>query len=184
VYQWQPAQAFGWSGQTATATGYVNGTDGSASGCNPDTGGGPAISDFLYIDPSGVSHPFAGTMQMCIQAGETGGVSCYDVTNLTNVLASDGSGYTLSASWSTCPPSGNSAGILATIVSKGGTTYNPPVNAANPSPATKTDPNGNQITANSSGQFFDTLSSTTPVLTVALSRSPTRLQQEIQPSTR
>jgi hypothetical protein len=33
--------------------------------------------------------------------------------------------------------------------------------------ATATDANGNQITVNGSGQFFDTLSGTTPVLTVA-----------------
>jgi RHS repeat-associated protein len=164
VDQWQPAQAFGWSAQTEVATGYVSATLASPSGCS-----GTALTNFVYIDPSGVSHSFAGTIQECLQGGQ-GGVSCYGQTTLSKVLASDGSGYTLSASFG-CPPTYPSDGASATVVSKGGTTYTPPINT-NTGSATKTDSNGNQISVNSSGQFFDTLSSTTPVLTAAGNSTP------------
>jgi RHS repeat-associated protein len=52
------------------------------------------------------------------------------------------------------------------VYSSSGELINAPLLSTSGS-ATVTDRNGNQITVNGSGQFFDTLSSTTPVLTVA-----------------
>ena len=68
-------------------------------------------------------------------------------------VATDGSGYTISTS-----------GLGGTITARTGKVINPTTSAE--------DTNGNEITLNSNGQFFDTLSSTTPVLTVAGSGTP------------
>jgi RHS repeat-associated protein len=97
-----------------------------------------------YVDPLGTSHRFTLSMDPC----ETGDPSTQ--------TAMDGSGWTLTYN----------GGITA--LSRGGVTYVPAVGGV----GSYTDTNGNQITANSSGQFFDTLSSTTPVLTQAGSGTP------------
>ena len=70
----------------------------------------------------------------------------------------DGSGWTVAYN-------GSDGRITAT--SRTGATVVPNVGTGS-----YTDPNGNQLTANGSGQFFDTLSSTTPVLTQAGNATP------------
>jgi RHS repeat-associated protein len=72
----------------------------------------------------------------------------------------DGSGYSIYAH-----------GSGATIYSRDGKTINAPESLGIGS-GIFTDRNGNQITADSSGNFYDTLSSTTPVLTVSGSGTP------------
>jgi hypothetical protein len=69
--------------------------------------------------------------------------------------ATDGSGYYLNAS-----------GGSGTIISPAGSTFSVPINTTSGT-ATVSDSNGNQISVNGSGQFFDTLSTSTPALTVS-----------------
>jgi RHS repeat-associated protein len=74
----------------------------------------------------------------------------------------DGSGYTISAT----PTNGDtvtsvSGGVVGGFTSNG-----------QPSGVTYTDSNGNQLSLNASGQYFDTLSSTTPVLIQTGSGTP------------
>jgi RHS repeat-associated protein len=105
---------------------------------------------YEYVDTLGTSHYFPG------EVTDNGG-SCGTGYSGSPGTATDGSGYTM-----TVNSSGN-----ATVTARNGTlvyftnssnTYGVPV---------ATDTNGNEVTENSSGQFYDTLSSTTPVLTVA-----------------
>jgi RHS repeat-associated protein len=97
-----------------------------------------------YVDPLGTSHPFFVAEDPC----ETGGT----FTGTTF----DGSGWTITYNGS------------ITATSRLGATVVPNVGGV----GSYTDTNGNQLTANSSGQYFDTLSSTTPVLTQAGSATP------------
>ena len=58
-----------------------------------------------------------------------------------------------------------------TFTTKAGAVIQAPVQTGTGS-GNYTDRNGNEITVNSSGQFFDTMNSTTPVLTIAGSATP------------
>jgi RHS repeat-associated protein len=106
-----------------------------------------------YIDVHGTLHhaPDLYTVKY------TGDPYCQGGTG-TNGLATtdDGSGYTISIPWN---------GSTATVTSKGGANLSVPIGGGMATWAE--DANGNEITVNTStGQFFDTLSSTSPVLTV------------------
>jgi hypothetical protein len=76
--------------------------------------------------------------------------------------ATDGSGWTVAIG------AGDASGV---VTSRSGQAYTVPVGTTSGA-ATFKDTNGNEITVNSNGQFFDTLSSTTPVLTVTGSGTP------------
>ncbi len=147
--QWQPVLNWGWRGQTEARTGYVSHSmTGPTTICN-GTGVLVTFSNWAYHDVFGVVHPFAG--QTDTHEGKCGNGS----SSLT-ATSTDGSGYTLSAT----------GGGVNSVTSRGGSVWKPPVGATNGS-GLVTDHNGNQETVNASGQFFDTLSSTAPVLTVA-----------------
>src|SRR6266496_3149795 len=60
----------------------------------------------------------------------------------------------------------------STLTSRSGKVLTPPINST-AGAGTGVDANGNKITVDSSGNFFDTLSSTTPVLTVTGSGTST-----------
>jgi RHS repeat-associated protein len=100
-----------------------------------------------YIDPMGTSHPVFVLEDPC----GTGGVF--------NGTSSDGSGWTVTYDGSTKKITATSRFGISVVPNVGGT-------------GSFTDPNGNQLTSNSSGQYFDTLSSTTPVLTQAGTGTP------------
>jgi len=155
VTQWQPATNWGWRGVTEASTGYI-------TYLTSETSGGPYCeiitnSNFVYHDSFGAPHPFTGSASIRVSGEHT----CSGSGGFTSSPATDGSGYTLTAL-------GGSVGPLTSV---GGTIIAAPLNVTNGA-ATYTDANGNQISVNSSGQFFDTLSSTTPVLTVAGSGTP------------
>jgi RHS repeat-associated protein len=160
--QWQPAQNWGWRGSTEVTTGYMssfvfNSTCWSFNGSmRYPSGTSTTVSQFVYHDSYGVSHPFAG--RTVVQTG-----TCGSTRQGFTSVATDGSGYTLTAS---------AGGCTGTITSRGGTVANPPCGSTSGA-GTITDANGNQITVNNSGQFFDTLSSATPVLTVSSAAPPT-----------
>ena len=108
-------------------------------------------SSWLYHDTFGTPHPFAGTTYNFHGAPN----SCPPDSPPLNTQAQDASGYTLHAT---------SAGS-ATLTSASGQAIAAPINTLTGA-GTAQDANGNLITVNTSGQFFDTLSNATPALTV------------------
>jgi len=158
---WQPVLNWGWRGPTETTSGYVTFTQGSSSPACFFGGNSFGMqytqSNWTYHDPIGSTHVFTGTTTHYVGSP----AYCPADTPLT-VTAVDGSGWTLSA-----------VGItVQKVTAASGKVINPvPVNSTGGA-ATVTDANGNQVTVNGSNQFFDTLSSTTPVLTVSGSGTP------------
>jgi len=106
-------------------------------------------SNWTYFDGFGTPHPFAGTTEVDTGCGGDG------FSTSINSTATDGSGYTVSITGYT----------LNSLVAADGALINP-------TGVTLQDKNGNKITENTSGQYYDTLSSTTPVLTVTGSGTP------------
>jgi RHS repeat-associated protein len=149
---WQPVANWGWQGATNIVLGFISYNKATTT-CS---GGGNDVtwSSFAYIDGVGVAHAFPGS------AVELTGTCGTQSPTLTST-ATDGSGYTLNFTLNS-----------ATVTSKSGKVINPPSSGSSSGAGSVTDANGNQITVNSSGQYFDTLSSTTPVLTVAGSGTP------------
>ncbi len=157
---WQPVLNWGWRGPTEMASGYVTYTS---------TNSGPACpfgqnyygtqytqSNWTYHDSFGVAHPFAGTTIHYI------GSPAYcpaDTTLISNT--GDGSGWKL---WA--------VGITVhNMTATSGKVINPPVNSSGGA-ALVTDANGNQISVDGSGNFFDTLSNATAVLSATGSGTP------------
>jgi RHS repeat-associated protein len=154
---WLPAANWGWRAITEAALGYVSyTTTGPVSSCN-GMGQTTTYSDWTYHDAFGVSHWF-GAFGLTSSV-TMGSASCNGTTGF-NFTLGDGAGYTF-----------NVNGLNFTLFSRDGTNINPPVNIGTGA-GSFADRNGNVLSANTSGQFFDTLSSTTPVLTVAGSGTP------------
>lgn len=156
---WQPVLNWGWRGVTEVATGYISVNETSticySSGHIP-SGFKEVFSNWTYHDTFGVQHVFPGTSQY------EGGTCGSTIINM-NAIATDASGFTLQTT-----NGSSNVGIIST----GGKLISPPYEAT-AGAATATDRNGNQINVNGSGQFFDTLSSSVPVLTVAGSGTST-----------
>jgi RHS repeat-associated protein len=150
VTSWSPTNNWGWHADTEVATGYVSYSYFSIS-CNPRLGEYKYTwTGFVYHDPFGTSHNILGYAELD---------DCSSVNNRNLVgQAVDGSGYTVSFY---VDGSGTNQ-----VTSRNGSVITPPYGLSTGA-ATATDANGNQITADGTGKFFDTLSSTTPVLTVA-----------------
>jgi RHS repeat-associated protein len=159
---WQPVLNWGWTGQTEVKTGYISYTRYSQL-C--DVQGPPFPSyyffqNFVYYDAWGAAHPFSGMMEYDPHNCDLG------TTSSMTSQASDGTGLILSATINTAPTVNS-----ATITTTTGQVTSPPRNAISGS-STATDRNGNMITSDGTGHFFDTLSSTTAVLTYAGSGTP------------
>ncbi len=158
---WQAVGNWGWRGQTEVTTGYVTAKTHTIYCANPDYPPAPPptirsfyTDTYVYHDTFGSPHPFDVTVQsaICGGGGEYG-------------VALDGSGWTISFDIS------GDGGFW--ITSSSGAVIVPPSLGSSTGAATKTDRNGNIISVNGSGQFYDTLSSSTPVLTVSGSGTPT-----------
>ncbi len=153
---WQPVQNWGWLGETEVATGYISYSQGS---CHFVLGGQPhtenTYSNFVYHDSFGAAHAFS--------TPTIGGCPTY--VSSTTATTADGSGYQLSAEWT----SGSYPAV--SVTSSHGTLLNPPLQSGSGS-GNYTDRNGNEISVDGSGHFYDTLSSTTPALTVAGQGTP------------
>lgn len=156
--QWQPVFNWGWRGQTEAAVGYVSSWEVDTD-CWYTVGRVQyqgyehmRVSNYVYHDAWGVPHPFNGASN--VWTGTGGGNCTLGTNNTVTSVAGDGSGYTLYANLQS-----------GTITTKAGKVTTPPFSSGS-GPATSKDANGNEITVNSSGQFFDTLSSSAPVLTV------------------
>lgn len=157
---WQPATNWGWRGQTEVLVGYVTYTSiYSGPACyaaGSPTGVQYTQSNWTYHDGFGASHPFSGSTIRY----QGSAAYCPPDTSLITT-AGDGSGWSIWAIGVT----------LHSITSSGGKVIHPPVNTTG-GVGTATDANGNSMTVNGSGQFFDTLSSTTAVLTVGGAGTP------------
>jgi RHS repeat-associated protein len=147
---WTPAPNWGWRGITEASTGYV--AELTADGGSDGHGCDILIYSFVYHDTFGAPHNFWPTISTRI-----GGGTCHGPSLPLTLSATDGSGYSLNVT--SLSPAG-------TITSRSAKVINAPFLTGSGA-GNATDANGNQITVNSSGQFFDTLSSTTPVLTVS-----------------
>jgi len=168
---WYPVGNWGWRGITEASTGYLSYTSQYHFACeiwNPVDRRYDKYFYYLYNfnsygDPFGIPHPLNVTLEYDLTGG-----NCSNDPNLPDYATgtiSDGSGYAYSLQ---APPS---SGYEYISPASGGSIY-PPLNNRSGA-ANGTDRNGNQITVNGSGQFFDTLNSTTPVLTVTGSGTPT-----------
>jgi RHS repeat-associated protein len=144
--RWQPVGGLGWNAQTAAMSGYVTAsysTNRSGSGsCSTTT---ERWTQYVFHDPIGKAHPFNGMTSISL-------TFCNNRETSTNsgpliATATDGSGYSINT--------GGAGTSNWTITSAVGTVINGPYNTQT-GLGTYTDPNGNQITANSSGQFIDT----------------------------
>jgi RHS repeat-associated protein len=152
---WQPVYNWGWRAQTEAATGYVTYSATYPAPCNPRT-----WSNWVYHDPWGVPHPLAA------QAWYVGSKFCGYAWGATGGLANDGSGYFISLTSNYANPP------FYKLYSRDGKLINAPANAGTGS-GNFSDRNGNQLTVDGSGNFFDTLSSTTPILTASGAGTPT-----------
>jgi len=102
-----------------------------------------------FVDSAGTLHPFGAAVS---------GYDCHPATTQT-VQLTDGSGITITVD--TTPS--------ATVTLKSGEVIHPVLSTAPTGAGNRTDSNGNQITSTVSGtttKFFDTLSSTVPVLII------------------
>jgi len=159
---WQPVYNWGWVAETATSTGYISYFR-MIYNCDtpPPLHQFVIFSNFVYHDAWGGTHTFWGQM-------ENDPTNCDNGTTSTLVSsANDGTGYLLSAAINRAPNVSS-----ATITTTTGQVTSPPLNGI-AGAATFTDRNGNQITSDGTGHFYDTLSSTTPVLSYAGAGTPT-----------
>ena len=150
VTQWQPASDWGWQGLTQAATGYIS--------YNKVFNNDHCLTTFYYYtyhDPLGVPHPIGPA----VVDGPVKGCASYWPQVYS---AGDGSGYTLTLT---------TGALTGYLTSRSGAVINAPIGTTSGA-GTKTDANGNQITVNSSLQFFDTLSSTTQVLAITGTGTP------------
>ncbi len=159
---WQPVLNFGWRGITEIATGYVS-TNVTTIQCltnGTPTGGAVIQTNWVYHDPFGISHPFAFGDLTTVS-----GTGCRQPpVNTFPQTAIDGSGYVMKIN---DPSLGNA------LISPTGEVINLTglIDAASGS-GVATDRNGNKITADGVGHFYDTLNASTPVLTVSGSGTP------------
>src|SRR5712692_5574920 len=147
---WQPVQNWGWRAVTEVVTGYVNYSSTIGSCYDPDLRRryNYTVYNFQYYhDSLGVSHPLNVTVSTQVPCS-------FGPPYNSSATVTDGSGLSVTV---TAAPS-------ATVTSPHGTVFPPPLQQGTGA-GSFTDRNGNQSTADASGHFYDTLSSTTPVLT-------------------
>src|SRR5690242_11308112 len=160
---WQPAANFGWA-SSQSVTGYISFSQTYVITCTQNGQGVTYTqSNFVYVDTFGSAHSFAGTTTFI-----TGGGSCTCTSNCATSLtatATDGSGYTLNVTGECL------SGQPCTVTAPTGSVIYPLINAG-PGPSSTTDRNGNEISTDGSGHFYDTLSSSSAVLTVAGTGTP------------
>lgn len=160
---WQASSSWGWAGPTDIVTGHVTSTI-KGSTCNSDDPHNPhpvyyTNNGYKYTDTFGTIHTFNG---ITLLTGP-GVAACGLDPGTTTASADDMSGWTLTM---------NLDGTIQSLTSRAGSVLVPPLNWGWGA-GVSTDRNGNQIVANSSGQFFDTTSSSVPVMTVTGSGTAT-----------
>ncbi|HEY2459886.1 MAG TPA: RHS repeat-associated core domain-containing protein [Candidatus Acidoferrum sp.] len=140
---WQPTNNFGWMGQTQVPTGqqgYMQVTGTTTTISCPLRIGFVFNWFYFYHDSFGAVHAFPGSSQ-------TGG--CPPQTPIPlNATSPDGSGYSISAT-----------GLAPTtkVTTRSGRVLFVQTHNQSSSTTSVTDPNGNQISVDASGNFTDTL---------------------------
>ena len=169
---WTPVSNWGWGNVTQASqnvTGYVTFRTTPTGGCTNDGHTfwyWDAFDQFYYHDPSGVSHyvPALTLSDRSFRGAPCGAGAPASMTQPTN----DGSGYTVTAN------AVYGGAYLSVAISADGTAASLPLGLSGP--ATKTDRNGNQITAaysNGVTTFTDTLGTVgVPALTASGSGTP------------
>src|ERR1700680_4796500 len=160
---WQPDSNWGWKGTSEAAVGYVYQTATSTQ-CRWFINGRWQTYYYTVWNTYGYGDQFVVCRPAYIYTDNDSQQNC-GIDQLTgSASTTDGSGYTVSVL----------GGFSATVTSSSGQTFKVPITRKNPTTSgTVTDANGNQITQNTSGQIFDTLSSTTPVVTISSPAPPT-----------
>ena len=139
----------GWSYETVGVSGTVSYSSSYTTtyqSCGPDQSQLQittwTYSNWVYTDPKGVGHNYNSSRTTTVYSGCSQNSS---QSTSFNETAADGSGFTLVATGA-CAPCGvtNSSGVTFSL----------------PGSTSLTDRNGNQITSDGSGHFYDTLSST------------------------
>jgi len=156
---WVPNPNFGWDLSTQAFSGYA-GYSVNTGTCYSDTGrpeNYTFYSDFYYVDAFGINHPF---LALSILAS-IDSFGCSGLDTQGTDIARDGSGLSISSAWHGS----------TTVTTSTGRVISPPVNVTTGA-GSFTDRNGNIISTDGSGHFYDTLSGTTPVLTQAGSGTP------------
>jgi RHS repeat-associated protein len=152
---WVPNSNYGWasmsalsSGNTGYLTYYYSQTYCYDQNGHP-TGTEVWYDSTVYYDPWGIAHSFPGYVHVL-----SGGCGSLNVSTYPST-ATDGSGLVVNS-------------YQGPVLKPDGSTISPPINPVGGSYATTfTDRNGNQINSDSSGHFYDTLSSSAAVLTVS-----------------
>lgn len=171
---WNPVPLRGWPTVLSggALSGYITYFGGSGGPVCYWTGGAVYMSqftNFVYTEYSGLTHALPGQIITYNVPYNLWHSQCPNLPPPTNNSISgfttDGSGfyYSLSANSSTI--------TSANITSPSGTNLVPQIGAPTGA-ASSTDRNGNQSTFDGQGRFYDTLSSTTPVLSIAGSGTP------------
>lgn len=172
VTQWEPAANWGWgvsSTSTAGLAGYLTmvPTTQDIMQCAPPSQAWEVtvtFSNWVYHDSFGSTHNFHGVVTITTNPCVT---PVQRTVNDLHAVALDSSGYTLQTNYSV--PS------LPTVTARSGRTMlNVQATAGGGASGNTSimDQNGNEITTDGSGHFYDTLSSTTAVLTVSGSGTP------------
>jgi RHS repeat-associated protein len=142
---WASVANWGWQSNWAAPTGYMTHSTFTTycyDNMGHQTGAQYTYSGFVYHDPLGRTIGFAGATQLYV--GSCTGTNFDHFT----AAATDGSGYSLSVVSYYTGAITNAQGVIT----------NPPQDIpVGATPSTKTDSNGNQITADNTGVFTDTL---------------------------
>jgi len=155
---WTPVPNWGWHAQTEAATGYISYIPFPVA-CL--TGHHTFYTTWTYHDSLGASHLFGG------YTDASAGTGCPTPIPTLTATAFDSSGYVINVTNATS----------AIVYAPNGTKITAPI-LQTTGAGSFTDRNGNQLTVDGSGHFYDTMSSTVPVLTIAglgTSTSPTTL---------
>jgi hypothetical protein len=172
VTQWQPAPYSGWnvsSTAAAGASGYLTmaSTQTFESQCPFPSQAWVVtvtLSNWVYHDAFGSAHNFRGVVTIRTNPCT---IPVQRTVNDLHAIAIDSSGYTLQTNYCCAGPPASvttTSGRTITVaaISQGGVGGG----------STIADSNGNRIMTDGAGHFYDTVSSTTPVLTVAGSGTP------------
>jgi RHS repeat-associated protein len=171
---WKPMSNWGWAGGLSGAgiVGYISYDTTYLAECFTISGGQIFVNqynNFIYHDSWGILHPLAGQIVAgSMNLGPSYTYGCPTMNYSIYGTTTDGAGLTYSVS--TTPQTYNriSAG---TVYTPAGGVLTPALGGPAGS-ATLVDRNGNEITQDGAGHFYDTLSSATATLTLAGSGTP------------
>src|SRR6266446_3035480 len=156
---WQPVANWGWGARTNSALSYFLVAQSHGSCTDPSNPGFQLYDRYFFVgytDKYGTGHP----VNLNVDDKDVVTSCTPDGNYEKSKTLTDGSGLNVTVD----------AGPYGTVFKPDGTVEYPSVLSSSFS---GTDRNGNVINSNGSGQFYDTLSGTTPVLTVAGTGNPT-----------